>query len=116
MRMSDWSSDVCSSDLAAAMARLEVALVQGELLVGALRGHHAHGDVGIAAQAAALAAVGDEVGHRHAHRHAGAAVAAVGAVDEVAGAAESTRLEEQTYELQSQMHTSNAVFRLKKKI
>src|SRR3546814_15277888 len=45
MRISDWSSDVCSSDL--------------------------------------------EVGHRHAHRHAGAAVAAVGAVDEVAGAAES---------------------------
>src|SRR3546814_12757284 len=74
MRMSDWSSDVCSSDLAAAMARLEVALVQGELLVGALRGHHAHGDVGIAAPAAALAAVGDEVGHRHAPRHAGAAV------------------------------------------
>src|SRR3546814_11140841 len=71
------------------MARLEVALVQGELLVGALRGHHAHGDVGIAAQAAALAAVGDEVTDGDAYRHAGAAVAAVGTVDEVAGAAES---------------------------
>src|SRR3546814_8852150 len=79
MRISDWSSDVCSSDL----------LVQGELLVGALRGHHAHGDVGIAAQAAALAAVGDEVTDGDAYRHAGAAVAAVGTVDEVAGAAES---------------------------
>src|SRR3546814_7076749 len=87
---------------AAAMARLEVALVQGELLVGALRVHHAHGDVGIAAQAAALAAVGDEVGHRHAHCHAGAAVAAV-------------RSEEHTSELQSLMRISYAVFCLKKK-
>src|SRR3546814_20167801 len=71
------------------MARLEVALVQGELLVGALRGHHAHGDVGITAQAAALAAVVDEVAVGDAHRHAGAAVAAVGAVDTFARPAES---------------------------
>ncbi len=74
---------------AAEVAREEIAPVQRELFVGAPRRDHAHGDIGIAAQAAALAAVGDEVGHRHAHRHAGPAAAAVRAVDQVAGAAEA---------------------------
>ena len=74
---------------AIAMACGQVALVQLEMLGGAPRRRDPRLDVGIACQAAALAAVGLEGGHRDAHGHAGAALLAVRPVDQVAGAAES---------------------------
>jgi hypothetical protein len=50
---------------------------------------HAHVHLRIARQAAALASIGPEARDRDPHRHAGAALCAVRAVDDVAGAAEA---------------------------
>ena len=76
---------------AAAMARAEIALVQGQLLIAAFGRQHAHIDVGVAGEAATLAAVGTEFGHGHAHRDAGTAPLAMRPVDDVAAATEAPR-------------------------
>ena len=73
----------------ARVARGEIAAVEGELFLGPLGGTHAHVHMGIARQAAPLAAVGLEARDRNAHGDAGAALRAMRSVDDVAGAAEA---------------------------
>jgi hypothetical protein len=72
-----------------AMTCAQVALVQCEVLAAALRRQHPRLDVGIARKTSALAAIGHEIRDGDAHRDAGAATAAVRAVDEVARAAKA---------------------------
>ena len=62
----------------------QVFPVQREVFVGSNRRHDPRVDVGIARQAASLAAVRSERVHRDAHRHAGMATAATRPVDDVA--------------------------------
>src|SRR3546814_4535980 len=117
MRISDWSSDVCSSDLVRDRADAVLAGRRTRLLPGAglsdaagrrrgatrtlHRGHSpARGDGG-------------------AHRNGGGAVVCAGhdrAGGAAAGADRLARSEEHTSELQSLMRNSYAVFCLKKKI
>src|SRR3546814_8125542 len=114
MRISDWSSDVCSSDLVDQVADLQpgcrlhalvaaVAGVEGEAVqrrADALR-------TGVARQLHAEAAV--DLGHE-----AAAVASAVGVPPAIALAEELERSEEHTSELQSLMRNSHAVFCLKK--
>src|SRR3546814_3884108 len=95
MRISDWRSDVCSSDLLGGAGRL----------LAVAGGQHVGGDRGVAADGAGVAPgdVGlgvadplDAVVGLHRHRH-------------------PVRSEEHTSELQSLMRISYAVFCLKKK-
>src|SRR3546814_2126585 len=115
MRISDWSSDVCSSDLHAAQDQR-----QGDVVEHAAVGeqamvleHHAHvAPVQRDAPAAHLHQVALGEQHR-------AATRALGQVDQLeqgalAGAG-MARSEEHTSELQSLMRISYAVFCLKKK-
>src|SRR3546814_10644465 len=96
MRISDWSSDVCSSDLTLPRAASEAAWLQARL----------HRDQGASA----------------ARRAGGAGGAPLGASQEATAPAAGGhagapgRSEEHTYELQSLMRTSYAVFCLKNKI
>src|SRR3546814_2883505 len=109
MRISDWSSDVCSSDLILAVADKGLLAVDHIAIVGAARGR-AH-RLEIRARAG--------LGHRHradqrAGRHPGQPAMALrfGAIGEdIMG----DRSEEHTSELQSLMRLSYAVFCLKKK-
>src|SRR3546814_7212323 len=108
MRISDWSSDVCSSDL----LREGRLLLQPCLVVGLLVDHHGatHGVVPRAAEFKAEAFIGagsrgrqPEIGDRARHHvHLGAELGHV-------------RSEEHTSELQSLMRISYAVFCLTKK-
>src|SRR3546814_2355681 len=126
MRISDWSSDVCSSDLHRAGARLPAAFLQrcrlcdphaalphvpDQALLGALRRAHLGarlprpGDPGAQVpdrqlQGSAAAARGEDGGSGRAARLRG----------------RRRRSEEHTSELQSLMRISYAVFCLKKKI
>src|SRR3546814_7456693 len=117
MRISDWSSDVCSSDLRA--GRVEVVRER----------HLQHGNVRVGLQVAQRhprAVVesapgvdrGEEAGvHQHAHdlrRERGRARRRVLEFVERRGES-AERSEEQTSELQSLMRSSYAVFCLKKK-
>src|SRR3546814_2121237 len=105
MRISDWSSDVCSSDLDQPLA---------------LQVHHGHGAAAVLGHlrrlvAGAVAAV--EAGEQPLADAAGAAeegMANGGEVVERAGG-EHERSEEHTSELPSLMRISYAVFCLKKK-
>src|SRR3546814_8112215 len=109
MRISDWSSDVCSSDL----ARLGVA--------GTQPFHHAPHPAGAFATRGALAATlvlvemrdatdrADDVGRLVHHDHRRGAETRAERFQPV------ERSEEQTSELQSLMRISYAVFCLKKK-
>src|SRR3546814_2288111 len=132
MRISDWSSDVCSSDLVQDSGRdLEgrvrpaerlagggdLRLAQGRAVGGggALLVGGAEADGGAAgdeARAVALLRGGDGAGD-------GIGVVAVDALGRPAGGAEAgelvVRSEEHTSELQSLMRISYAVFCLKKK-
>src|SRR3546814_3578596 len=108
MRISDWSSDVCSSDLEDAGLGLgRTVLARAEI------------EMEVVSQPDAVE-VGVAVGHRR-HRHprgnAGQCVDGVGIVlDLVARFVERVvRSEEHTSELQSLMRISYAVFCLKKK-
>src|SRR3546814_1744297 len=105
MRISDWSSDVCSSDLLADLGHLLVRQHFGEIVVKAQLDSDCPGDrCGIAGDHHALDAhileppdglegfLADDVGQR-----------------------DGTRSEEHTSELQSLMRISYAVFCLKKK-
>src|SRR3546814_6094908 len=97
MRISDWSSDVCSSDLDVGVA----ARAAGDALDRRRRV--------VPAQPPALAA------HRRAQGHP-VAIARLLPFDPAgAAAAAATRSEEHTSELQSLMRISYAVFCLKKK-
>src|SRR3546814_6740300 len=104
MRISDWSSDVCSSDLRGEVERL-----------GAI-GRHRHAD-----DAARMADhEGDAFRRRLGGRHDQVAlVLAVGVVDDddelAGGDRRDGRSAEHTSELQSLMRISYAVFCLKKK-
>src|SRR3546814_2181351 len=103
MRMSDWSSDVCSSDLPSGNSVMQQALVA---VLGPV-------EVGEQFRGAAVVVGG---GHLEAHARAAVAAAHVGPglrriEDDVA----LVRSEEHTSELQSLMRISYAVFCLKKK-
>src|SRR3546814_2824584 len=110
MRISDWSSDVCSSDLARAPGRFAAALsALGELGCTSLL------EVGPGTTLSDLAR--PQIGATH-------MVSALGGGDEVASLLEAlatlhahgvARSEEHTSELQSLMRISYAVFCLKKK-
>src|SRR3546814_1470780 len=92
MRISDWSSDVCSSDLCAARDQdpaLDRALRMGEALQGFVRQHGRHA--------------------------AGIIIADPDVCDVVPVMRDPGRSEEHTSELQSLMRISYAVFCLKKK-
>src|SRR3546814_1299714 len=107
MRISDWSSDVCSSDLVdhhgvAVMAERQAvdgALDRGERIIEGVHEQPAHG-----------------IDHQHAMaatalEHAGAAAGGAGGKVQ----RPEQRSEEHTSELQSLMRISYAVFCLKKK-
>src|SRR3546814_8324737 len=113
MRISDWSSDVCSSDLAAATVaaaqeHLALALAgeveQHVLLVLAqdLRAHRHLDDEIVAARACAVRS-------RATFAAGGTEMLGVAEIDQ------RLRSEEHTSELQSLMRTSTPVFCLKKK-
>src|SRR3546814_2531518 len=99
MRISDWSSDVCSSDLPARPDRLRVIMRCQPDLGKDISAERGRGD---AARAQPVPAFG-----RARHR-------AIAAEGELAHA-RASRSEEHTSELQSLMRISYAVFCLKKK-
>src|SRR3546814_4924467 len=125
MRMSDWSSDVCSSDLEEDLAFRLVA-AQAELL-------DLLGRCGVALGVRALEPAHEALGEdavdgggeqvvldphvEHAGDAAGGVVGVQGAEHQVAGkrGLDRDRSEEHTSELQSLMRSSYAVFCLKKK-
>src|SRR3546814_1987328 len=116
MRISDWSSDVCSSDLAHAVAAQPAARRQLQLpLEGAVVGQQQQAfgvDVEPPDRLQARQLGGQAVEHR------GAALRVVRRGDLAARlvvAEEARRSEEHTSELQSLMRISYAVFCLKKK-
>src|SRR3546814_1261401 len=98
MRISDWSSDVCSSDLHLTRPAAQRHLVDDGVLAGDLDRHRI--DIGLNGAAAECAP-----GGKGEHPRAGAKVKDVA----------ERRSEEHTSELQSLMRISYAVFCLKKK-
>src|SRR3546814_2593821 len=112
MRISDWSSDVCSSDLADALARRHA--------VG--RARHRRGQARLHGPRVRRADAGGDArgeGRVRPRRHpqSGEGAAAVsGKLDALLGDIRACRIrsEEHTSELQSLMRTSYAVFCLKK--
>src|SRR3546814_19405938 len=68
MRISDWSSDVCSSDLAVVVLRLVLVAQGGGVAVAGVRG----GDHGLADVPGAVAAGQFEFGQREQRARAGA--------------------------------------------
>src|SRR3546814_3178059 len=106
MRISDWSSDVCSSDLFHGTDQADAARLADQRMVGQLaqarleaRRHRVHMAEDVAFLVEFQGAQGDRGGDR---------MAAV-------GEAMAERSEEHTSELQSLMRISYAVFCLKKK-
>src|SRR3546814_6898957 len=117
MRISDWSSDVCSSDL----VPRPVDGPPGELLVGRLLqqrpagfdrpSEHGGGDP----ERALLSESGSIDVERHGPRLRSRSDMATAHTDEPSGREAPGRSEEHTSELQSLMRISYAVFCLKKK-
>src|SRR3546814_2257575 len=112
MRISDWSSDVCSSDLLVAGLAVDdqlgdqAVVGRGDAVAGVEPGIDAH------AEPAGGVVVGDPARRGH----EGLRVLGVDAAfDGVAGKRDVARSEEHTSELQSLMRISYAVFFLKKK-
>src|SRR3546814_9994522 len=113
MRISDWSSDVCSSDLEGILADLDHILAHAKELNMRLRyevrqplGDLLEGGGRIARTIPPIAAHGGIAADAHEIAHAA----------DIAGQrCEKTRSEEHTSELQSLMRISYAVFCLKKK-
>src|SRR3546814_3986850 len=104
MRISDWSSDVCSSDLRQTMLVDEAP--HFEMVIGELRGdtgilEHRRLVAGRLEDAAEQAGGDDEIG--------------LGAVEQIGQRLHRQRSEEHTSELQSLMRISYAVCCLKKK-
>src|SRR3546814_1778878 len=114
MRISDWSSDVCSSDLAGDVAGVAAVAGAGVDQEAAHRLRRQAPEFGVVQDRAVLVerddvAVGQLIGILP-------GCLAVGQVDaELAGAGAEGRSEEHTSELQSLMRISYAVFCLKKK-
>src|SRR3546814_1420848 len=111
MRISDWSSDVCSSDLIGAVIFAGVLLLQFG---------HAHGALDRAGWIALAALLGAAfmfpLGNRLLLLHLERSGENLNATQRVFGMTlASQRSEEHTSELQSLMRTSDAVFCLKKK-
>src|SRR3546814_1880290 len=130
MRISDWSSDVCSSDLDVAVERVRVADVRGveerQVVqvrvdqVGAVARHHGRvvraGQAGDRAHRVAVAVVELEGVEVAQHHDAFGRVGDLAPLDQVGEEARLLlRSEEHTSELQSLMRISYAVFCLKKK-
>src|SRR3546814_4776373 len=123
MRISDWSSDVCSSDLVLERARADGVPVRG--YVSTVLGCPYQGDVPVAdvvRVARALHAMGcyeislgDTIGVGTPGKARAMLLAVAGAVPMPALAVHFHRSEEHTSELQSLMRISYAVFCLKKK-
>src|SRR3546814_3217721 len=120
MRISDWSSDVCSSDLRDRRHPVSVRPGQGEGAAGRGRlSRRLQGDV-LRLPRPALLRGGDQLpaGGGHRGRSAVPAMAGAAAADrrrQDADRAPDLRSEEHTSELQSLMRISYAVFCLKKK-
>src|SRR3546814_2425054 len=122
MRISDWSSDVCSSDLAEALQAVEQGLgvfARGGVIdVGASAQFHRAREAG-----RRDGIVGEAFGESRPGRGEGLVEGAAagilgqqhGAAAEVGGEVGGRRSEEHTSELQSLMRISYAVFCLKKK-
>src|SRR3546814_5801699 len=109
MRISDWSSDVCSSDLLGLAGRRMGDGLGDHGDVLAARNLQRHVDV----EVPALADHADCIGARV--QQGGKTGIVVGAAPGPARHAEGDRSEEHTSELQSLMRISYAVFCLKKK-
>src|SRR3546814_2962734 len=114
MRISDWSSDVCSSDLAAINASLTAAEEPSKMIARAKRG----GDtsLGEVVSDIALSAGVGAVGGAFFKGTEKAGRAILSRVRTPAGELADKRSEEHTSELQSLMRISYAVFCLKKNI
>src|SRR3546814_5833685 len=110
MRISDWSSDVCSSDLIGAHA-VEAARQRAQVLVDAFRTDRCAGIERCFARLAewCIGHAGDPRGRRIRQRHRPADR------PPPVRAGQCQRSEEHTSELQSLMRISYAVFCLKKK-
>src|SRR3546814_7517856 len=102
MRISDWSSDVCSSDLAWQLRQLRT------------RSHNISDQIGLCAQLGIGGASTDNIISAKMRASCDLIVRAVGAGNCRSGPT-STRSEEHTSELQSLMRISYAVFCLNKK-
>src|SRR3546814_5345132 len=123
MRMSDWSSDVCSSDLVerglAEVAALRIELAQvGEVVDPALFGTRA--DVEVDAldrlvEAVRILAALEDVVHGFLRDALAPALAVAAGFAPAAGIGVACRSEEHTSELQPLMRISYAGFCLKKK-
>src|SRR3546814_8113114 len=109
MRISDWSSDVCSSDLGKIKSSRLPPLLQGPRVAaqGQLGGASAH--------AAATSASFARSSSRQSGSSAGRLAGSRQCIGSVRTAAAYHRSEEHTSELQSLMRISYAVFCLKKK-
>src|SRR3546814_1996466 len=115
MRISDWSSDVCSSDLCADRGGDETLVEADALVADAVHVRRLQDLVAVDAQRILRLVV------RHDEDDVGRALARLGRRPAGAGlrlrmdAADAQRSEEHTSELQSLMRISYAVFCLKKK-
>src|SRR3546814_5833316 len=118
MRISDWSSDVCSSDLPAVLVDQHVGILAPALVIALQDVEHAEQAGVEGGDGEAVLQVGADVGNAHLQRRKARRGTHVppdlGAVLEQAGA-HHDRSEEHTSELQSLMRISYAVFCLKKK-
>src|SRR3546814_8615001 len=118
MRISDWISDVCSSDLLSSDSRIVVALSRSERRIDLQRGEaffHAARDAGRPFVVAAAGHRVIAVGTRFAVRRDADGVRVVVTEGLVRLESDPGRSEEHTSELQSLMRISYAVFCLKKK-
>src|SRR3546814_8285134 len=123
MRISDWSSDVCSSDLAERCAELRDHRIPAALVLGRVQGEQRGEAVPRSAERDALA----HAEQREEQRGADPDRLVAGQEGDRRGrsaeqeerdgelGAEAIRTEEHTSELQSLMRTSYAVFCMKKK-
>src|SRR3546814_6545052 len=111
MRISDWSSDVCSSDL---LPDTQLGTVKEPVGVAALITPWNFPSAMITRKAAAALAAGCAVVVKPAHETPFSALA-LAQLAEQAGFPHGVRSEEHTSELQSLMRISSAVFCLKNK-
>src|SRR3546814_1273283 len=116
MRISDWSSDVCSSDLGQ-LARLRFVGDETAIRIDDRRAVRVEHGVALADLDILIAHAAEQRdGRADRHRHIGADIFALEPLVERAGVlALIARSEEHTSELQSLMRISYAVFCLKKK-
>src|SRR3546814_4705055 len=113
MRISDWSSDVCSSDLEPKGAEIKRRLGQAEIVLGRIAKHvrtTAQGFLDHVQRIAEARIIRREKAQVQKLEQAGVDVVAA-----EGGRQAAVRSEEHTSELQSLMRTSYAVFCLKKK-